>query len=212
MVAQKLARADIPETVVDLIRVGRFTSLKKPDGGVRGIVAGDVVCRLVPDHLTAVGSGGGTGNETLPVRHVDRAGCECVAHALQGLTDLDQYATVTSVDGISAFDMISRQSMMEGLHQLETPSPFVRLFYGRQSQSCLSVMILRPTEGGEQGDAMMPLLFFLGQHRALQAVGEHLQEHLFAYLDNTFFVKSPFRVGQLYAVPGSTECARSDPD
>ena len=47
MVAQKLARADVPEAVVDLTRVGRLTSLTKPDGGVRGIVAGDVVRRLV---------------------------------------------------------------------------------------------------------------------------------------------------------------------
>ena len=48
---------------------------------------------------------------------------------------------------------------------------------------------------GEQGDAMMPLLYSLGQHRALQAVGEQLQEgDLFAYLDDTFFVSSPLRV------------------
>ena len=49
---------------------------------------------------------------------------------------------------------------------------------------------------------MMPLLYSLGQHRALQAVGEHLQEgeHLFAYLDDTFFVSSSLRVGPLYAV------------
>ena len=49
---------------------------------------------------------------------------------------------------------------------------------------------------------MMPLLYSLGQHRALQAVGEHLQEgeHLFAYLDDTFFVSSSLRVGPLNAV------------
>ena len=28
-----------------------------------------------------------------------RAGCECIAHALQGLTELDQHATVTLVSG-----------------------------------------------------------------------------------------------------------------
>ena len=56
------------DTIVDLIRVGRLTSLTKPDGGVRGIVAGDVV-RSLP----TVGSRGGTGNEPLSIRHVDES-------------------------------------------------------------------------------------------------------------------------------------------
>ena len=38
-------------------------------------------------------------------------------------------------------------------------------------------------EGGEQGDALMPLLFALGQHSALDAIQENLEdgEHLFAF-------------------------------
>ena len=30
-----------------------------------------------------------------------KSGCECIAHALQGLTELDPRATVMSIDGIS---------------------------------------------------------------------------------------------------------------
>ena len=30
-----------------MVRLGRLTALSKPDGGVRGIIAGDVVRRLV---------------------------------------------------------------------------------------------------------------------------------------------------------------------
>ena len=131
MVAQKLARADVPEAVVDL-------SLTKPDGGVRGIVAGDVVRRLVARTISQQ-LGPEVEQATSPYQYamLRRAGCECVAHALQGLTELDQNATVTSVDGFSAFDMISRQSMLECLRQLSvgnTVLPFVRLFHGRQSQ------------------------------------------------------------------------------
>ena len=37
----------LAKVAIDLIRVGRLTALSKPDGGVRGIVAGDVVRRLV---------------------------------------------------------------------------------------------------------------------------------------------------------------------
>ena len=45
---------------------------------------------------------------------------------------------------------------------------------------------VRQGEGGEQGDALMPLLFALGQHRALVAIQSELQdgEFLFACWDD----------------------------
>ena len=63
-----------------------------------------------------------------------KAGCETVAHILQVLTDADPNATVASVDGIGAFDLISRNAMMKGVRHLvdgEQILPFVRAFYGR---------------------------------------------------------------------------------
>ena len=46
-----------------------------------------------------------------------RSGIECVTHELQTLTDLDDRATVVSVDGIGAYDLIARQAMSSGLQQ-----------------------------------------------------------------------------------------------
>ena len=45
--ASQLAQGHIPDEVVRAIRLGRLTALQKPDGGVRGIVVGDVFRRLV---------------------------------------------------------------------------------------------------------------------------------------------------------------------
>ena len=45
--AQDFARATVPDEIVDVVRLGRMTALCKPNGGVRGIVAGDTVRRLV---------------------------------------------------------------------------------------------------------------------------------------------------------------------
>ena len=39
-----------------------------------------------------------------------KAGCECVAHVLQTLTDLDPEATIMSIDGVGAYDLISRNA------------------------------------------------------------------------------------------------------
>ena len=55
-------------------------------------------------------------------------------------------------------------------------------------------------EGGEQGDPLMPLLFSLGIHGALERVQAQLQdgEHLFAYLDDVYAVAEPDRIRPIY--------------
>ena len=45
-------------------------------------------------------------------------------------------ATIVSVDGIGAFDLVSRNAMLRGLLRIEdggTVLPFVRMFYGQRS-------------------------------------------------------------------------------
>ena len=49
-------------------------------------------------------------------------------------------------------------------------------------------------EGGEQGDALVPLLFAVGQHRA------DTRERLFAIHDDIYMVTMPERVGAVYSV------------
>ena len=62
--------------------------------------------------------------------------CECIAYAVQALTDADPEATVLSIDGIGAFDLISRASMLtalKGALGCDRALPFVHQFYGRPS-------------------------------------------------------------------------------
>ena len=58
--------------------------------------------------------------------------------------------------------------------------PLVSMFYGTPSHylwdSLGRVHTITQGEGGEQGDAMMPLLFSLGQHAALERVQRSLHE------------------------------------
>ena len=161
------ARADVPPSIVEAIRMGRMTALRKTNGGVRGIVVGDVVRRLVA-RTVAQQLGPSVEAATAPYQYVlsTRAGSECIAHVIQGLTELNPEATVLSIDGISAHDQISRAAMMDGLFSLcgGEAVPFVRLFYGSPStymwEDAEGVEHLIPQgEGGEQGDPMMPLLY-----------------------------------------------------
>ena len=68
-----------------------------------------------------------------------QSGCECIAHALQGMTELDPRAAVTSVDGISAYDWISREATLQALHRVDGGSaalPFVSMFHGTTFHFC----------------------------------------------------------------------------
>ena len=127
------ARGQLPGDILTAVRVGRMTALQKPDGGVRCIVLGDVFRRLVARTIAkqfAVQAEGATH----PFQYAlsTRAGTECVAHIVQALTIIDENATLLSIDGVGAYDSISRRAMFRGLANMvdgEKTIPFVRQFY-----------------------------------------------------------------------------------
>ena len=209
--ATSLARGNIPEVIMEAIRLGQMTALRKPDGGVRGIVVGDIVRRLVARTIAKQVSKQAE-KATAPFQYAlsTKARCECVAHILQAMTDRDSQATVVSIDGVGAYDLISRNAMLEGLVRMEGGDqilPFVRCFYGSPStylweDEMGETQEIPQGEGGEQGDQLMPMLFALGQHRALEAVQSRLRdgEKLFAFLDDVCLVCSPGRVADVLKI------------
>ena len=88
---------------------------------------------------------------------------------------VDARTTVLSVDGVGAFDHISRASMLHGLRcdpRLAALLPFVAQFYAEPSTYLFYdedgvAHDITQAEGGEQGDPFMPALYALGQHPAL---------------------------------------------
>ena len=178
--------------------MGRLTALQKPNGGVRGIVAGDVFRRLVARFI-AQQFGPAIERATSPFQYAlsTREGTECIAHAIQALTDLDPSATVLSIDGIGAFDLVSHQAMLQGLLRVAgAPSSYLW-----EDQDGV-VHTITQAEGGEQGDPLMPALFSLGAHPALQALQAQLQqdERLFAFLDDVYVVCSPDRINAIFSL------------
>ena len=106
-----------------------------------------------------------------------------VAHSLQMMCEANPELTITSVDGVSAFDLISRRAMLEGLGSVEggpAAFSFVHMFCGRPSTYLWedaegTVHTINQGEGSEQRDALMPLLFSLGQHSGLEATHRQLR-------------------------------------
>ena len=180
-----LATGDVPMETIEGLRVGRLTALQKPDGGVRGIVVGDIVRRLVARTM-AKQVAKQAEKATAPFQYAlsTKAGCERIAHIVQSLTDVDSNATIVSIDGVGAYDLISKNSMLRGLLRMENGDqilPFVRCFYGRPStylweDELGETQHIPQGEGGEQGDPLMPMLFSLGQYPALEAAQRRLRD------------------------------------
>ena len=177
---------------------------------MRGIVVGDMLRRMVARTMAQQVSKE-VEEATSPFQYAltARAVCECVAHVLQTLTDLDEDATIVSIDGIGAYDLISRKSMLDGLSAMENGEkllPFVRSFYGAPSTYLWEDEVgtaheVRHGEGGEQGDPLTPLLFSLGQHTALVAFQARLREgeRLF-FLDDVYVICAPDRAGDVHKI------------
>jgi hypothetical protein len=143
-----------------------------------------------------------------------RAGTDCVGHAIRALTDFDEDLTILSVDGVGAYDFVSCQAMLSKLHQTPVARdalPFVRLAYAYDSEYTWEdeegeFSKITQAEGGEQGDPLMPLLFCLGTHDALDHINSQLLpgEAIFAYLDDAHTVCKPERTVAVYELIGST--------
>lgn len=206
--ADRLARAEVPPEALAALRLGRLVALQKPAGGVRGLVMGDAFRRLVAKTL-AQQFAGRFAEVCAPFQYAlaARAGTESLARAVRLATELDPRTTVLSIDGVGAYDHISRASMFLGLRDARVAPllPFVSQFYGAPSRYTFYDEHGAPHdvwqgEGGEQGDPLMPALYAVGQHAALLEAHSALQpgEHLYAYLDDVYATCAPDRVGAVF--------------
>ena len=111
-IANLLARGHVPPTALQVLRLGRVTALKKPDGGVGGIAVSNVLRRLVARTM-AKQCALSAEKATAPFQYAlrPRAGCECVLHVLQTLIDRDPRATILSVDVVGAFDLVPQRNV-----------------------------------------------------------------------------------------------------
>ena len=208
-VAARLARADAPTAVGGWLGIGRLVAVQKPSGGVRGLVVGDFLRRLVSrtlaqqfaDHFDAA---------CRPYQYAlsTRSGTEALVHTLQVLTETSPTATVLSVDGVGAYDHVSRQAMLEALRDVPGACrllPYVRMWYASPSTYVWHDSVGQPhhvlqAEGGEQGDPLMPALFALAMHQALVALQPELrpEERSLAFSDDLHLAAQPDRIQPLF--------------
>ena len=133
--AELMAMASIPEEVLTAIRMGRMTALPKPTGGVRGIVAGDIIRRLV-----------------------SRTIVQQIRTKVEKATTPFQYALSTrNTEWVGAAHGRWRQCVAVHVAVLWIP-----VFLFEDSEGVVHEVL--QGDGGEQGDALMTALFTLGEH------------------------------------------------
>ena len=87
-IAEAFAQAQISDEILSAIRVCQLTALEKPNGGVRGIVVGDVVRRLIAKTMSdQMMTRFETATKLFQYALSTRAGCESIAHIVQSATD-----------------------------------------------------------------------------------------------------------------------------
>ena len=197
-----LAQARVPTEVCKALAMARLTALRKPDGGVRGIATGDTFRRLVSKTLAREWAAK-FDQATRPFQFAlqARAGTDALAAHVRAALETRPGAVLVSLDGRSAYDSMSRAAFLGKLREVAPELlPFVRLFYGSPSTYCWWDAAGRcrdvcQGEGCEQGDALAPALYALGQHDALQQASDarHPDDTLVAFLDDLYVITSPSR-------------------
>ena len=152
------ARAKVPAPIAAAISLGRLVALRKPSGGARGLVVGDLLRRLVARTLAQQFS-----QQLNAACHPHlyalstRTGAEALVHTLQAKTQADPHLTVLSVDISAPYDTASREAMLSALREVPQASalmPFVRLWYARESvyiwAAGSQAHRITQAEGGEQ--------------------------------------------------------------
>ena len=209
LAAQQLARAQLPDSIQAAVRLGRLVALRKPDGGVRGLVMSDVFRRLVSRTL-AQQFAPAFEAACMPHQHAlsTKAGAEALVRHLRAATEFDPRATILSVDGVGAYDHVSRHAMLAAIAANPDTAPLLpmlRGLYGTPSTYLWYDQHSNPHtvlqgDGGEQGDPLMPAMFSLALHTALTSISPHLQpgETLLAYLDDLYVVSPPHRTVPIF--------------
>ena len=130
-----------------------MSATMQKEGGVRGIATGTSFRRLARQFGKQVKSVCSPFQFALSTR----AGKDCVSHAIRWTTDTDHEATVRWHRS-----MRPRASQCHDGQIAWRPKPQVK-------------HVILQAEGGEQGDPLMPLLFFLAVHDALANVQMQLR-------------------------------------
>ena len=192
-----LASGEVCPSLATRICAAYLHPLLKKDGGIRPVAVGETFRRLVSKCLnSAIRKEAASILSPLQLGVGVRGGCEIAIHSLRSVVDKlgsDDRTCLMKIDFKNAFNVISRQTVLNQVHSLFPGilrwSSFCLL---QETPLIVSRESLLSSSGVQQGDPLSPLLFSLAlKHLTdiLVAKGPKLSLLLF-YLDDGMFVGS----------------------
>ena len=164
--ANLLASAQIPANIAVALAVSRLTALRRPGAGVRGIATGDTFRRLVSRGLGRHDADTFKTHHPAPTSSPSRhspALMLCLARCALPSTLMSSHPMVAVLTTPSH----ARAQTAPGTDR-SPPANYWWVASGVRRS-------IHQGEGYEQGDALAPTLYALGQHDALVAADERLQ-------------------------------------
>ena len=178
-----IANGHLPPAISHAMRLSGLTALRKNNGRVRGIAAGDTYRRLASKILAKM-------KQSVFRNRVEpsnfglsaHSGTDQLGHLVRIFTEASPNHSVLAIDGVGAFDHIRRSKIFDELlndPEVSSLIPFARMWY--QDVSTLvwaddegNLHEIFQADGGEQGDALMPSFFSLALKPALQKIQSRL--------------------------------------
>jgi hypothetical protein len=170
--------------------------LIKKDGGIRPIVVGEVIRRLISKLcVAAVFHDARDYLQPLQLGVGERGGCEAVLHAFNRSIRnpvLDPSSILSLMDFKNAFNEVKRESFLDQV-RLKFPSiyPWVYFSYSCQAPLFIEDKTIFASSGVQQGDPLGPLLFALVLQPLLLHIKSEFSLQVGAILDDVTVMGSP---------------------
>ena len=162
----QVAAGRVPESIRHLFSSASLFGVPKRSGGLRPVAAGSLlrritattIARKLKDKAAAL-------FRPLQVGIGIRNSCESIIHSVRLLVDSNPNIAILQTDFQSAFNLCSRNAMMEGVAEhFPEMLEFVKVTYGRESSLFFGEYELQSQVGVQQGDGLGVILFGLILH------------------------------------------------
>jgi hypothetical protein len=186
----------VPSGIATLLVSGTLVPIIKKDGGIRPIVVGEVIRRLISKLcVTAVFQDAREYLQPLQLGVGEKGGCEAVLHAFNRSIrnpDLDPASILSLMDFKNAFNEVKRESFLEEV-RLKFPCiyPWVYFSYSSEAPLFIEDKTIFASTGVQQGDPLGPLLFALVLHPLLLHIKSEFSLQVGAILDDVTIMGTP---------------------
>ena len=162
----QVAAGRVPEPIRHLFSSASLFGVPKRSGGLRPVAAGSLLRRITASTIARkLKDKAAALFRPLQVGIGIKNSCESIIHSVRLLVDSNPNIAILQTDFQSAFNLCSRDAMMEGVAEhFPEILEFVKVTYGRESSLFFGEYELQSQLGVQQGDGLGVILFGLILH------------------------------------------------